>query len=713
MKVLLSWLRDFVPIDMPATELASKLSLAGQAVDTVEPLAGDAQRQAGAVGPRPGASKSGARGVAALGPAPCNDALLDLDLTSNRPDCLSHYGLAREIAAITGQPLTPLEDDEQRSAGLGHRGPQAGASISGTRGEAALGPAPIIEAPEACGIYCALRLENVHVCPAPEPVTARLQSLGQRSINNIADATNYTLWEMGHPTHAFDYDTLEGGEIRVRWARPGETLTTLDGVTRTLSSEDLVIADRNRPIALAGIMGGLDSSITPKTKRVLLEAAWFDPLTVRKTARRHGLHTEASHRFERGADPQAPTLAAERIACLLGDAVAPNSEGIRTALGNLPQRPTIRLRPAQITRILGKSIEAAECQRLLLALGCELVSSNEDVGAADRREARGEALAKGGASRWLAPSWRPDLTREIDLIEELARLHGYDRFPSRLPKFQGMPQPLPEAALRDRVRQQLRGRGFAEAISLSFASEAECRAFAPDRQPVRVTNPLSEEAAILRTSSFPSMLRLLQYNAHRGNNARLYEIGKLYELGPDGKPRERHILTLGACDAALDRRSFRGEIEAVLAAFALPAPAAEGTVRFQRLHAEAAAKWKLPESTWLAELDLAACYAAGPRPIHFTPPPRFPASDRDFSFLFADAITWRQVEDALTNPPIPLLISLAPAEVFRGGKLPPGHYSLLLRARFQSPDRTLRDDEVQSASAEITARLHSLGGQQR
>lgn len=655
MKVLLSWLRDFVPIAMPAAELASKLSLAGQAVDTVEQLPG-------------------------------GDALLDLDLTSNRPDCLSHYGLAREIAAITGQALTPLR----------------GATIE----TQAAGERVIIEAPEACGIYCALRLEKVQVRPAPDAVTARLQALGQRSINNIADATNYTLWETGHPTHAFDYDQLEGGEIRVRFARVGETLTTLDGVTRMLSPEDLVIADKKRPIALAGIMGGLDSSITPATKRVLLEAAWFDPLTVRKTARRHALHTEASHRFERGADPQAPTRAAERIAALLGDAVALNAEGIRTALGNLPQSQTIRLRPTQITRILGKSIEAAECQRLLLALGCE---------------------PQPGGEQWFAPSWRPDLTREIDLIEELARLHGYDRFPSRLPKFHGMAEPLPEAALRDRVRQQLRGRGFAEAISLSFASEAECRVFAPDRAPVRVTNPLSEEAAILRTSSFPSMLRLLQYNAHRGNGVRLFEIGKLYELGPDGKPRENWVVTLGAYGHALTFRDWHGEVQGVLANFNLgpqpcdvaedqnfdPAARIGAVAKFGRLNASLESAWKLREDTWLAEVNLARCYDAGPRRAVYQPPSKYPPSSRDFSFLFPDGVTWAEIRQTLGAPAIPNLDWTQPLEVFRGGKLPAGHYSLLIRARFQSPDRTLRDDEVQSAAAEITARLRSLGGQQR
>ncbi|MGH9413189.1 MAG: phenylalanine--tRNA ligase subunit beta, partial [Terriglobales bacterium] len=446
MKVLLSWLREFVPITMSATELASALTLAGQAVDTVEERDGDA----------------------------VDDALLELDLTSNRPDCLSHYGLAREIAAITGQSLPPLTGDTIEQQAAGER--------------------VFIEAPEACGLYCALRLEDARVMPTPAAVTARLQALGQRSINNIADATNYTLWEMGHPTHAFDYDKLSGGEIHVRWAHTGERITTLDGIERQLAPEDLVIADQHHPVALAGVMGGLASAISAETKRVLIESAWFDPLTVRRTARRHGLHTEASHRFERGADPQAATLAAERIARLLGDAVKLNAEGMRTALGSLPQRQAIALRPERITKVLGKALDANECLRLLSALGCEM---------------------QPGGEQWLPPSWRPDLTREIDLIEELARLHGYDRFSSRLPRFQGAAHPLPEAAMRDRVRQQLRGRGFAEAVSISFASEIECHAFAPERVPIHVSNPLSEEAAILRTSSFPAMLRLLQYNAHR------------------------------------------------------------------------------------------------------------------------------------------------------------------------------------------------------
>ncbi|MGH9486554.1 MAG: phenylalanine--tRNA ligase subunit beta [Terriglobales bacterium] len=652
MKVLLSWLRELVAVESSAAELAQALSLAGQAVDAVVEEQGE--------------------------------TLLDLDLTSNRPDCLSHFGLAREIAAITGQPLRPPP-----RAGLARH--PAGARVQ-------------IEAPEACGRYGALLLEAVQIGATAELVAARLERLGQRAINNIADATNYTLWEMGHPTHAFDADRLRGGHVVVRWARAGEMLVTLDEVKRTLTAEDLVIADAEGPVALAGVLGGKETAIGPQTRRVLLESAWFDPQAVRQTARRHGLHTEASHRFERGADPEAVWTAAERITALLHGHARPAVGGIIYSDGNLPPRKPIALRPERIASVLGAPIPAAECQRKLTALGCE---------------AHGDGA-------WVAPSWRPDLSREIDLIEELARLHGYDRFPSRLPAFHGRALPLPEEGLRQRVRQQLRGRGFAEAISLSFAAESECRAFAPQRTPVRVSNPLSEEAAILRTSSLPAMLHLLQYNAHRELEARLFEMGKLYERDAAGEPRERAVLALGACDGPRDFRAWRGEVEAVLGLFDRPpleATAAGGLLDpgarigewawLGRLHPELAAQWKLPDETWLAEIDLERALSAGARPVAYARPPRFPASVRDFSFLLEEGVSWAQIEHRVNTPPISDLMELQPVEVFRGANLAEGRYSLLIRAKFQSRERTLRDEEVQASADEIVRRLKELGGIQR
>jgi phenylalanyl-tRNA synthetase beta chain len=340
-------------------------------------------------------------------------------------------------------------------------------------------------------------------------------------------------------------------------------------------------------------------------------------------------------------------------------------------------------------------VEAAEAARLLTALGCEKT-----------------------AAGWRAPSWRHDLTREIDLIEEVARLHGYDRFPARLPHFQGAARPLPEARLRDRVRQQLRGRGFAEAVTLSFANEAACAYFAPQRKPVRVSNPLSEEAAILRTSSLPAMIDQLRYNLHHGVAApRLFEIGKLYAWN-DGAPGERWVLTLGAAGAEIDFRQWRGEVEAVLGIFAVPdytaAEASDGRLNPGARLGEWAWLGQIqPDGLWLAEIALERLYAAGARPIHYVPPPRYPASERDFSFLFGDEVTWARVERALTSPAMENLGGLSPAEVFRGPALPAGHYSLLVRVRFQSRERTLRDEEVQAGAEEIVRRLKQLGGTQR
>ncbi|HWG38522.1 MAG TPA: phenylalanine--tRNA ligase subunit beta [Terriglobales bacterium] len=651
MRVLLAWLREFAPTRLAPEELAQRLSLAGLAVDRADAVA------------------------------------LELDLTSNRPDWLSHYGVAREIAAVCGTRLAPLPAAEV---------PQGAC------------PIPVaIEDPQGCGRYCAALFEQVRIGDSAGAVAERLQQLDQRPINNVADLTNYTLWEMGHPTHAFDADTLRGGEIRVRRARPGEQLTTLDGVERTLDAADLVIADAERPIALAGVMGGEATKVTARTRRVLLESAWFDPGTVRRSARRHGLHTDASHRFERGADPEAAPLAARLIAMRMAGLKARHAGGLGDARGHRPEPQPIPLRAAMIERMLGKAVDAAESARTLENLGCRSLE----------------------AAGWLPPSWRPDLAREIDLIEEIARLHGYGGFPARLPAFAGAAATLPEAALRDRVRQQLRGRGFAETVAISFASERECARFAPDCEPVRVLNPLSQESAILRTSSLPSMLRALLENLHHGVGApKLFEMGKTYQLA-GGVPVEPRVLTLGAVGGAVDYARLKGEVEAVLAAFALPALAAERTshaafhpgrrarfgnfAHFGQLHPDAAREWKLPSDAWIAEIALEPLYAAGPRAIAYRPPPRYPASERDFSFLFDDAVSWAQVSGALAAPPIPLLAAISPAEVFRGPGLGRGRYSLLIRARFQSLERTLRDEEVQAGADEIIRRLRALGGTQR
>ncbi len=650
MKVLLSWLREFAPTTAAGPAIAAALSRVGLAAERLE---GDA---------------------------------LELELAANRPDCLSHYGVARELAAALALELGPAPD---------------GAALAPGRGAGAIH----IDAPEACPHYCALALDDVAALRPPPASAARLRALGHRSINPLADLTNTALFEMGHPTHAFDADTLRGGELRVRWARPGERLTTLDGIERALAADDLVIADAERPVALAGVMGGLETAITEHTRRAVVESAWFDPAAVRRAARRHTLHTDASHRFERGADPAGPRQAARLLAARAQAAGAHVAGFSERGSAAAPAAP-IPLRAAEIERLLGIRIEEFDQARILVSLGC--------------------APAAGG---WQPPSWRADLRREIDLIEELARIAGFDCIPAALPAFAGAGTPRPEAALRDRVRRQLLGRGFFEALAMSFDDAAACRRFAPAAAPVELLNPLSEEAAILRTSSLPAMLRLLQHNLRYGVAApRLYEIAKVYRL-EQGRPHERAVLSLGAADEGLDLRAWKGELEAVLHAFALPPLAAEpadaawlaagrgarlgGVARFGQLHPGIAEAWKLPAFVWLAELDLEALYALGARPSAYREPSRFPASERDFSFLFADGLTWAATAAALRIPPIAHLAAITPAEIYRGRGVAAGHYSLLLRARFQADERTLRDEEVQAGADEIVRRLLQLGGVQR
>ncbi len=651
MKALLNWLREFAPTALPPAEIAAALSRAGLAAERWE------------------ADE------------------IELELAANRPDCLSHYGVARELAAILGLELRPTPDGPPLAAGL--------AAV------------PVhIEAPEACPHYCALALDHVAALIAPPHAAQRLQALGHRSINPLADLTNYALFEIGHPTHAFDADTLRGGELRVRWARPGERLTTLDGIERQLAPDDLVIADAERPVALAGVIGGLETAISARTRRAVVESAWFDPRAVRRAARRHGLRTDASHRFERGADPQAP-LQAGRLHAARAIAGGARVAGFTQRGGAAAPAAPIALRAGEIERLLGIRIEEAERAQILVSLGCVPTPDG----------------------RWQPPSWRADLRREVDLVEELARIAGFDCIPAAVPAFAGAGAPLPEAEMRDRVRRQLLGRGFFEALTMSFDDAAACRAFAPGSVPVEVLNPLSQEAAILRTSPLPAMLRLLQHNLRHGVAApRLYEIAKVYTL-EQSQPHERAVLSLGAVDAGLDFRAWKGEVEAVLHAFAVPRLAAEPAdapwlaagrsarfgafAAFGQLHPEVAAAWKLPPEAWLAEVDLAALYALGPRPRHYREPSRFPASERDFSFLFADGVRWEQIAAALAVPAIAALAAVSPLEVYRGRGVAAGHYSLLLRARFQSDERTLREEEVQAGADEIAGRLRQLGGTQR
>jgi phenylalanyl-tRNA synthetase beta chain len=585
--------------------------------------------------------------------------------------------------------------------------------------------------------------------------------------------------EMGHPTHAFDLDKLEGGKIIIRRARAGEALKTLDGVDRKLEPEDMIIADAVKPVALAGIMGGFDTAISASTKNILIESAWFDPATVRKTARRLGMHTEASHIFERGADWGATPLACNRVAELILSSAGGELEGepVDAIAGHVP-RYSLILRRQEILRILGQDIPESEVTRMLTRLGftmklvkgdeimqrmtegmpkgtvavvvpqAGLIPSNAKTGDYEEKIKKYTAdllQQLGGQSCWIVdlPTWRLDIEREIDLLEEIARIHGYNKFPNTLPSFSGGVVELPGASKEAHLRDELLALGYDEAVSSTFISPADAQAFSSS-QTVILANPLSAEESAMRTSLVPGMLGMIAWNLNRGtSDVRLFESGHVFEMA-DEKSNERKMLSLGATGNAVRQDvhtkarpytffDLKGDVETLLAGFDLSRtkfeaeaaahyhPGRCASVRvggqviaqFGQIHPDVAAARKLKQEVYLAEIYLDRLSQFELRVPRYEPLSRFPAVDRDFSFVFADSVTFAQISSAVKALNISELRSFVPAETFRGGSVPAGSYSILLRAEFQSPERTLRDDEVAQWSAEIVKVLQGVGGSLR
>jgi phenylalanyl-tRNA synthetase beta chain len=676
MKISPQWLRDFVDLDVNYHQLADDLTLAGIAVESV-----------------------GGEG---------DDAIFEMDVTTNRPDAMNHYGVARECSAIYDLPLKSIEPVLP--------------AVSAAKST----PFPIeIAEPELCARFTGRVIRNVTIKPSPAKIARRLGLLDQRPINNAVDATNYTLWEMGKPTHVFDLDLLEGGKIVVRRAQDGEKLKTLDGVERKLTSEDLVVADAKKPVGLAGTMGGFDTMITEKTRNILIESAWWDPVTVRKMSRRHGLHTDASHRFERGADYESTVLSCDRVAELIlqsggGELIGASVDVIARKLDMAP----IALHLSEVQRILGEKLEAAEILRILRRLGFELIPEpGEDL----------EFTVQ-------VPSWRLDVEREIDVIEEITRLHGYDKFPNTLPAYVGSVVEQPDAAKDKRLRASLLAMGYDETISLTFISHADAEQFSAVPV-IELANPLSEEASVMRTSMVPGMLNMLAYNLNRDStDVRLFEAGNVFEAA-GAKTVEFRRICMGATGKALPASvhqparaisffDLKGDVEVLLGAFQhrdleYKANAAEyyhpgrsasavmdGEVvaQFGQIHPEVAAGRKLKRDIFVGEIYLDRLVKRGLRAVRYEALPRYPAVERDFSFIFEDSVGFAKMEKAVAALGLSELRSFVPVEIFRGGSIPAGKYSLLLRATLQSGERTLREDEVARWSGQIVKALENLSG---
>jgi phenylalanyl-tRNA synthetase beta chain len=688
MRILPTWLREFVNVAADDRQLAEDLTSAGIAVESV-------QEENGAT-------------------------VYEMDLTTNRVDAMNHYGVAREASAIYDvdqgkvTPKLPKTADPLTPAAKGGPPP--------LRMTGEVFPI-VIEDSEGCARYTARIIHNVNIGPSPHPIAQRLELLGSRSINNVADATNYALNELGHPTHAFDLDLLDGGTIIVRRAREGEVLKTLDGVDRKLTTDDLVIADAKKPVALAGVMGGFDTMITEQTKNVLIESAWFDPATTRSMAKRHAMHTDASHRFERGADWSITPLACDRVAELILASAGGELRGARIdAVARKLERAPIALRRSEVKRKIGIGLADDEIDRILRRLGFVLTRDSA------------------GDFRVQVPTWRLDVEREIDLLEELARIYGYNKFPNTLPAFVGAVVALPDEPKNAKVRETMLALSYDETISITFISEQEARAFGGG-EPLAIANPLSEEAGYLRTSMLPGLLNMVGYNLNRGNtNVRLFETGEVFAKQGDGHDERRHLGFAATGDAiAKSVHSpaqpytffhMKGDVEELLASFEYqklyfddqtppyfhPGRSAravmdgETVAYFGQLHPDLAGARKFRQDVYGAELMLDRLYRHSLREPRYQRISKFPAVERDFSFIFEEAVTFERIRSAIDELTLSELQKFLPAEIYRGEKVGARKYSVLLHAEFQSKDRTLRDDEVAQWSAQVIAKLQSLGG---
>jgi phenylalanyl-tRNA synthetase beta chain len=690
MLISYNWLRDLTGTALSPLELRERLTMVGLAIDAVEEIE--------------------------------SDSVLDVEVPSNRPDCLSHIGIAREVAVIEKSKV---------------QSPKS--KVFKTQGRAADLTSVEISDPDLCPRYAARIVRGVRIAPSPDWLAKRLGEIGQRPINNVADITNYVLHELGQPLHAFDLARLTEQRIVVRRARTGEKLRTLDGVERTLDSEMLVIADARVPVALAGIMGGFDSEISATTIDVLIESAYFNPDSVRRTARKLGMDTEASRRFERGADCENVLKAQTRcieLICEIAAGVA-TEDAIDVYPNQLASR-SVAFRPSRVESLTSLRVERAEMTRILTALGFT-------QGQPGRSPTVREGSLATGALSFAVPSWRIDVGLEEDLVEEIARHVGYDKIASELPpsKMAGEYQPA-EMKRRD-LRRAFKSLGYDEAINFSFIDTAHDEQFEllpgldaaasepAEKRLVTLNNPIIEESGRMRPTLLPGLLEAVRHNLNHGiRDVCLFEIGRVFAGSAaaalrDDLPAEREALGLIATGGALeegyaqaareiDFYALKGALEAAVDATKL-GPLGFTNANAKHLRTGQAAKIVLPDGTavgsigklaeaivtaykfrqpvYIAELDLSALFASEQRPTQYTPLPRYPSVVRDVTLLISRHVNFAEVVQVVESKKVADYASAMLVGVYEGENIPESKRSVTLRIEYRSDERTLRDEEVE------------------
>jgi phenylalanyl-tRNA synthetase beta chain len=679
-RLVYNWFRELVPVSVDVDTAAREISLRGFEVAGVE-----------------------------HGQEP----VIDFEITANRPDCLSHLGLAREASAIWGIPAQ-LEISHIPEPG-------SGAPESGDQGSIDVQ----IQAPDLCPRYCA-RVFAVKIGPSPDWLRARLEAAGVRPINNVVDVTNYVMLEIGQPMHAFDLDRLALNRIVVRRAVAGETLRTLDGIDRKLDEDMLVIADAERAIAIGGVMGGANTEVSAATKLIVLESAYFEPTSVRRTSKRLGLKTEASIRFERGGDIDLPPSGIARAAELFlrigaGAPVSPTID--RYPLPR--QRRMIELRSSRIARLLGQEVPEADVPRFLRPLGFDVArSANPDAWSVT------------------VPTFRVDVTREEDLIEEVGRHFGFDRLPVRFPPLITAQAPPDPGIARDRlIRQSLTASGFSEAMTFAFIERQAALPFCePGSEPTAILNPLSEKFAVLRPSLLPGLIDACAHNRRRGRkDVQLFEVGSRFTSAGEG--RAAAFAWMGASSLPhwsspsrpVDFFDAKGVVELLCRAFGVTTidfkpSGADYLVRGRRADVRSndlvlgvlgqlvpslaeARGLTAAEDLYVAEIDTEALarVAAGDD-LRAESLPRYPSIVRDVSIVIDEALPAASVRGTIRAAAPSTLASIAEFDRYQGKGVPEGRVSLSLRLTFRDPERTLTDDEVQAATERIVHALRSAHG---
>jgi phenylalanyl-tRNA synthetase beta chain len=648
------WLHDYVALKAPLDDAVRRLTMAGLKVES--------QAQVG------------------------TDWAIDVEVTSNRPDCLGHLGIARELSVLFAQPLKFPD-----------------ASPAESTAKTADATSVVVECPDLCPQYSARVIRGAKVGPSPAWLVRRLQAIGQPSINNIVDATNYVLMECGQPLHAFDLDRLRGRRIVVRRPKPGEKIIAINQKTYDLGPDMCVIADAERPVGIGGVMGGLETEIGPTARNVLIEAANFTPLPLRNSARKLSLFSDASHRFERGIDPLQLDWASRRVCRLILELAGGELLADPVFAGTpLPgKRPPITLRFAQIPRVLGIEIPRSESVQILSALG-----NQPDGPVSDE------------AARFIPPSWRRDLSREIDLIEEVARVHGYDAIPQNVE----VPLRPSHRSLRDRVTDQVRfvltAAGFYEAVTMAFSSDAECDLFQPrgDLPRLRVEHSSRKQENLLRQSLIPGLLISRQLNERHGTfDANLFEIAKVYLKTDFAEPESRREPPMIGFVTARPFGEAKGIVEAVAhrivpkssvivkpSAVRQFAPGRGADVYLNgtlwgwlgELDRSVTEAIDLKDALTVGELDLTLLETSAEPVPQSVPLAQFPAIDRDLNFVVDEAVTWEDLESVVSAAAGPLLERVGFGGQYRGKQIEAEKKSYLVTLSYRAPDRTLTADEI-------------------